>query len=98
MHGSLGLSDEMPFIHMIVNAFHVGLADGPTEVHKLTLARGLLSQTAAAPRLYPASHIPALREQALAKYAAVLSRHGAGGSGDESRLIRPEPGTGAKIS
>src|SRR3984957_12200498 len=44
VHGSLGLSDEMPFVKMIINGFHVGLADGPTEVHKVTLARGLLAE------------------------------------------------------
>src|ERR1700709_2505500 len=69
VHGSLGLSDEMPFMKMIVNGYHVGLADGPT------VARGLLSQTAAAPGLFPTTHIPALRDQATAKYAEVLERH-----------------------
>jgi acyl-CoA dehydrogenase len=76
VHGSLGLSDEMPFMKMIVNGYHVGLADGPTEVHKITLARGLLSHTEPAPGLFPTSHIPLLKEQALEKYADVLARHG----------------------
>jgi acyl-CoA dehydrogenase len=61
---------------MIVNGYHVGLADGPTEVHKITLARGLLSHTEPAPGLFPTSHIPLLKEQALEKYADVLARHG----------------------
>jgi acyl-CoA dehydrogenase len=76
VHGSLGVSDEMPFMKMIVNGYHLGLADGPTEVHKLTLARGLLSHTQPAPGLFPTAHIPARREHALAKYADVLARHG----------------------
>jgi acyl-CoA dehydrogenase len=76
VHGSLGLSDEMPFMKMIVNGYHVGLADGPTEVHKITLARGLLSQTEPSAGLFPTSHIPLLKEQALEKYADVLARHG----------------------
>jgi acyl-CoA dehydrogenase len=76
VHGSLGVSNEMPFVHMIVNAYHVGLADGPTEVHKVTLARQLLSNTQPAPGLWPTSHIPACREAALKKYASVLERHG----------------------
>jgi acyl-CoA dehydrogenase len=78
VHGSLGLSDEMPFMNMIVNGYHVGLADGPTEVHKVTLARTLLKQAESAPGLFPTTHIPALREQAMKKYADVLSRHGRG--------------------
>lgn len=76
VHGSLGLSDEMPFGSMIVNGFHVGLADGPTEVHKVTLARRLLSAARPSPGLFPSRHIPALRERALKKYADVLARHG----------------------
>jgi acyl-CoA dehydrogenase len=76
VHGSLGLSDEMPFMKMIVNAYHVGLADGPTEVHKITLARGLLSNAQPSAGLFPTNHIPLLREQALDKYADVLARHG----------------------
>jgi acyl-CoA dehydrogenase len=76
VHGSLGISNEMPFIHMIINAYHVGLADGPTEVHKVTLARSLLSEAEPAKGLFPTSHSPARKEQALKKYADVLSRHG----------------------
>jgi acyl-CoA dehydrogenase len=78
VHGSLGLSDEMPFMKMIVNGYHVGLADGPTEVHKITLARTLLKEADAAPGLFPTTHIPALKEQALKKYSDVLARHGRG--------------------
>ncbi len=43
VHGSLGITEEMPFMDMIANAYHLGLADGPTEVHKVTLARTLLA-------------------------------------------------------
>jgi acyl-CoA dehydrogenase len=77
VHGSLGLSDEMPFVHMIINGYHVGLADGPTEVHKVTLARGLISEAQPSTGLFPTRHIPLLREQAREKYADVLARHGA---------------------
>jgi acyl-CoA dehydrogenase len=78
VHGSLGISDEMPFMKMIANAYHVGLADGPTEVHKVTVARGLFSRTEPSPGLFPTTHIPVQREQAFAKYADVLARHGRG--------------------
>ena len=37
VHGSLGITEEMPFMAYIANAYHLGLADGPTEVHKSTL-------------------------------------------------------------
>jgi acyl-CoA dehydrogenase len=80
VHGSLGISNEMPFMHMLVNALHLGIADGPTEVHKVTLARGLFSNAKPSPGLFPTTHIPARRDQALAKYADVLARHGRGDS------------------
>jgi acyl-CoA dehydrogenase len=76
VHGSLGISNEMPFMKMIANAYHLGLADGPTEVHKLTLARTLLSNTQPAPGLFPTRHLPLRKDDALKKYADVLARHG----------------------
>jgi acyl-CoA dehydrogenase len=75
VHGSLGLTDEMPFVSMLMNAYHLGLADGPTEVHKVTLARTLLSKATPTEGLFPTRHIPAAREAALEKYADVLARH-----------------------
>src|SRR6476619_6713344 len=39
VHGALGVSNEMPFNTMILAAASMGLADGPTEVHKVTVAR-----------------------------------------------------------
>ena len=78
IHGSLGVTEEMPFMAMIANAYHLGLADGPTEVHKVTLARTLLSKATPAPGLFPTRHIPAERDAALVKYADVLARLGRG--------------------
>lgn len=76
VHGSLGITEEMPFMDMIANAYHLGLADGPTEVHKVTLARTLLSKVTPAEGLWPTEHIPAKREAALRKYADVLASLG----------------------
>jgi len=72
IHGSLGVSNEMPFAGMVIESFHMGLADGPTEVHKATLARLVLSEYAPAPGMFPTGHLPTLREEALARFAAVL--------------------------
>ncbi len=44
VHGSLGVSDEMPLAAMVLESFHMGLADGATEVHQITLARQILKQ------------------------------------------------------
>ena len=43
VHGSLGVSDELPLGAMVLESLHMGLVDGATEVHKITLARELLS-------------------------------------------------------
>ena len=42
VHGSLGVTPEMPFAEQVMESFVMGLADGPTEVHKITLARQVL--------------------------------------------------------
>src|SRR5258707_7294735 len=39
VHGALGASNEMPFARMMLGASVLGLADGPTEVHKVTVER-----------------------------------------------------------
>ncbi len=44
LHGSLGITHDMPFAEWVINSFHVGLADGPTEVHKLVVAREVLKE------------------------------------------------------
>lgn len=58
LHGSLGLSNEMPFMEQISTAFMLGLADGPTEIHKITLARQVLRAYRPSEELFPAYHLP----------------------------------------
>jgi len=69
LHGSLGATGEMPFVEQVIQSFHMGLADGPTEVHKVTLARQVLRDYKATDDLFPSQHIPKLRAAALKKYA-----------------------------
>jgi acyl-CoA dehydrogenase len=75
VHGSLGVTDEMPFVDMIVQSYILGLGDGPTEVHKITLARQLTGQAQRSPDLFPARHIPRLRQEALARFGPVAEKH-----------------------
>lgn len=42
LHGSLGMTTQMPFTDHLMNSFMLGLADGPTEVHKAVVAKQLL--------------------------------------------------------
>ncbi len=69
VHGSLGVTPEMPFVDQVMESFVMGLADGPTEVHKITLARQVLRDYRATAGLFPSAHIPSLREAAIRKYA-----------------------------
>ena len=39
IHGSLGVSNEMPFVGNLIGSMVMGIADGPTEVHKVTVAK-----------------------------------------------------------
>ena len=73
LHGSLGTTHEMPFVQYMVESFVLGLADGPTEVHKVTLARQLLKGYKPAPDLFPSEHLLRLREAAEAKFADRLA-------------------------
>jgi acyl-CoA dehydrogenase len=72
LHGSLGLSNEMPFLYYVAQSFHVGIADGPTEVHKVTVARQTLRGLEPDDPIFPSYHIPKLRQQAQQKFAALL--------------------------
>jgi len=71
-HGALGVSNEMPFVGMLLAAEALGIADGPTEVHKITLARQLLKQYAPVDTLFPSGHLPTRREEARARLAERL--------------------------
>lgn len=79
IHGSIGVSDEMPFAGLIIRSFQMGLADGPTEVHKVTLARQVLRDYRAEPQLFPAYHRPTAALAARDKYHDALERLGRGG-------------------
>ena len=77
VHGALGVSNEMPFIGMILGAGVMGLADGPTEVHKVTIARQVL-------RDYKAERRP-LADRAQAQ-------EGGRGAGEVRRVPRARSG------
>ena len=72
VHGALGASNEMPFGRMVHGSFVMGLADGPTEVHKITVAKQVLRSYEPVDDLWPSEHIPKKLAAARAKYAAYL--------------------------
>jgi acyl-CoA dehydrogenase len=72
LHGSLGVSNEMPFTSMLIGAAVMGIADGPTEVHKITVARQVLRDYKATDGLFPSGHIPSRREALRERFADLL--------------------------
>ena len=72
LYGSLGLSNEMPLARMLLGSMALGIADGPTEVHKASLAREVLKEHHPAPSTWPSEHLPDRRSAALAQFATVL--------------------------
>jgi acyl-CoA dehydrogenase len=72
VHGALGVSNEMPFHRMLLGASVLGLADGPTEVHKVTVARQVLRDHSPSDDLWPTQHLPKRVAAARAKLAEHL--------------------------
>jgi acyl-CoA dehydrogenase len=73
IHGALGVSNEMPFVGQVIGSLVMGIADGPTEVHQVTLARQLLKRVQPSNELFPSYSLPQQREEALEKYAEILA-------------------------
>ena len=81
-NGMLGREQWLPwdipeelayFEHTVAGAALVmGIADGPTEVHKVTVAKQVLKDYRPDNDLFPSYHIPRLQDEAKAKYAKEL--------------------------
>ena len=42
VHGAMGMTEQMPLVNVLLGGVALGLADGPTEAHKVNLARMFL--------------------------------------------------------
>lgn len=74
IHGALGISNEMPLARMLLGAISLGLADGPTEVHKVTVAKSTLSEHEPHEGVWPREHLPIRRAAARERYAHLLTK------------------------
>ena len=72
VHGALGVSNELPLGHMWMTVPVMALVDGPTEVHKVTVARQVLKRYQAAPGPWPTEHLPERLVAAREKFAEFL--------------------------
>jgi acyl-CoA dehydrogenase len=70
IHGALGVSNELPLARMLLAGPILGLADGPTEVHKVTVARQVLREHKPSDDLWPTEHLPKRVAAAKAKYSS----------------------------
>lgn len=73
VHGALGISTELPFGKWVMESYHMGLADGATELHKMQLAKQLLRGVQPGDELFPSGHLLAKRAQAGEKFRDVLA-------------------------
>jgi len=71
-HGSLGVSNLMPLAGMWMSGPIMGIADGPSEVHKDTIAKQVLKGYKPHDGLYPSMHLPTRIEAARAHIEARL--------------------------
>jgi acyl-CoA dehydrogenase len=72
VHGSLGTTHETPLAAMWMKVPSLALADGPTEVHRTTIAKQLLRDVAPAAGVFPSEHLPPKREAARLRYPDVV--------------------------
>jgi acyl-CoA dehydrogenase len=72
VHGALGATNELPLSSMWQRAAIMGLVDGPTEVHRVTVAHYLLKQGRPAEGTWPSEWIPAKQDAARQKFAEHL--------------------------
>jgi acyl-CoA dehydrogenase len=58
VHGALGITNEMPLWHWLQTAFVVRFSDGPSEIHRMVVARQVLKEYSPADGSWPSEHIP----------------------------------------
>ena len=68
IHGSLGISLDLPLANWFGGGMGLAFADGPTDVHKSQLARAYLAKATPVDGLFPSEHIPTRTAAALVRY------------------------------
>jgi len=72
VHGALGVSNELPLGGYWAMVPIMGLVDGPSEVHRVTVARQILKRYKGAPDDWPSEHLPRKLAAARQKFAEHL--------------------------
>jgi acyl-CoA dehydrogenase len=74
LHGALGCSNEMPLINMWMAVPVMGIADGPTEVHKVTVAKQVLKSHQPYEGLWPRDFLPDRVAEAKERFAKLIEK------------------------
>jgi alkylation response protein AidB-like acyl-CoA dehydrogenase len=74
VHGAMGLTDQLPLTNVLLGGVALGLADGPTEAHKVNLARMLLKDYQPEDPEWPSEFMDSRIAAARAKYGDRLDR------------------------
>jgi acyl-CoA dehydrogenase len=72
VHGALGVTNEMPLGRMWMTVPVMSLVDGPSEVHRVTVARQVLKRYRAAGGDWPSEHLPEKIAAAREKFAEYI--------------------------
>jgi len=72
VHGALGCSNETPLAGLWMAVPVMGIADGPTEVHKVTVAKQVLKQYKPYDGLWPNDFLPQRVAEARVRFAQYL--------------------------
>ncbi|MFT4519840.1 MAG: acyl-CoA dehydrogenase [Halioglobus sp.] len=73
VHGALGCSNETPLASLWMTVPTMGIMDGPSEVHRVTIAKQVLRQHSPSPDpLWPSEWLPPKIAAAKEKYAEYL--------------------------
>jgi acyl-CoA dehydrogenase len=73
VHGSYGVTNETPLASMWTSLPSLALADGPTEVHKVQVAKAFTRNATPYEGVFPPEHIPTRLAKAREKYADLLN-------------------------
>jgi alkylation response protein AidB-like acyl-CoA dehydrogenase len=73
VHGAMGITEQLPLTGMLIGGLALGLADGPTEAHKVNLARILLKDYDAEDPESPSELVDNRVAAALAKYPHLMA-------------------------
>ena len=77
IHGSLGISLDLPLAKWYGGHMALAFADGPTDAHRSQLARAYLKRAKPAEGMFPTEHLPTRTAKALERYPNARNPEGA---------------------